>query len=154
MNPEYDNQLEAAISRELKALPELAAPGGLANRVMSALAQRAGVPWYRRSWQMWPQVLQASSLGVLLVLFGGLCLAGWELSQTEAASAALSRAGEWFSGLSTIGNTLNALARATVLVVNKLGTGIMVAWLVAVGFGYALCVGLGTVYFRLAFARR
>jgi len=154
MNPDYDKQLEAAISRELKALPELAAPGVLANRVMAALEQRVRVPWYRRSWQMWPVNLQAVSLVVLLALFGGLCLAGWELSQAEATVFALHRVGEWFSGLSMIENTFNVLASAAVLVVKKLGTGFIVTCLVVAGIGYAMCVGLGTVYFRLAFAKR
>jgi hypothetical protein len=154
MNPDYDKQLEAAISRELKALPELAAPGVLANRVMAALEQRVRVPWYRRSWQMWPMVLQAAVLVVLLALFGGLCLAGWELSQAEATTFALHRVGEWFSGLSMIENTFNVLESAAVLVVKKLGTGFIVTCLVAAGIGYAMCVGLGTVYFRLAFAKR
>ena len=58
MNPDYDKQLEAAISRELKALPELAAPAALASRVMAAIEQRARVPWYRRSWQTWPVALR------------------------------------------------------------------------------------------------
>jgi hypothetical protein len=154
MNPDYDKQLEAAISRELKALPELAAPGALANRVMAAIGQRARVPWYRRSWQTWPVALQAASLVVLLALFGGLCLGGWHLSQTETVSFALRRVGEWSSGLSTIGNTLNVLVSAAVLVVKKLGTGVIVTCLIIVGLGYAMCVGLGTVYFRLAFAKR
>jgi hypothetical protein len=154
MNPDYDKQLDATISRELKALPELAAPGVLANRVMAALGQRARLPWYRRSWQMWPVNLQAVSLVVLLALFGGLCLAGWELSQAEATVFALHRVGEWFSGLSMIENTFNVLASAAVLVVKKLGTGFIVTCLVAAGIGYAMCVGLGTVYFRLAFAKR
>ena len=154
MNPDYDKQLEAAISRELKALPELTAPGALANRVMAAIGQRARVPWYRRSWQTWPVALQAASLVVLLVLFGGLCLGGWQLSQAETTTLALHRVGEWFSGLSMIQNTFNVLVNAGVLVVKKLGTGFIVACLVAVGTGYAMCVGLGTVYFRLAFAKR
>jgi succinate dehydrogenase/fumarate reductase cytochrome b subunit len=154
MDPDYDKRLEAAISRELKALPELAAPGVLANRVMAALGQRARVPWYRRSWQMWPVVLQAASLVVLLALFGGLCLAGWELSQAETTAFALHRVGEWFSGLSMIENTFNVLVSAAVLVVKKLGTGFIVTCLVAAGIGYAMCVGLGTVYCRLAFAKR
>jgi hypothetical protein len=154
MKPDYDKQLEAAISRELKALPELAAPGMLANRVMAAIGQRARVPWYRRSWQTWPVVLQASSLVVLLALFGGLCLGGWELAQAEATTFALHRMEEWFSGLSMIGNTFNVLVSAAVLVVKKLGTGFIVTGLVAMGIGYAMCVGLGTVYFRLAFAKR
>jgi hypothetical protein len=154
MNPDYDKQLEAAISRELKALPELAAPGMLASRVMAALEQRARVPWCRRSWQRWPVAWQAAALVVLLVLFGGLCLAGWELSQAEATTFALHRVGEWFSGLSMIENTFNVLVSAAVLVVKKLGTGFIVTCLVAAGIGYAMCVGLGTVYFRLAFAKR
>jgi hypothetical protein len=154
MNSDYDKQLEAAISRELKALPELAAPGALANRVMAAIGQRARVPWYRRSWQMWPVVLQAASLITLLALFGGLCLASWKLSQAETTTFALHRVGEWFSGLSMIGNTFNVLVSAAVLVVKKLGTGFIVTCLIVAGIGYAMCVGLGTVYFRLAFAKR
>jgi len=154
MNPDYDKRLEAEISRELKALPELAAPVALVNRVMAALEQRATVPWYRRSWQTWPVAMQAASLVVLLALFGGLCLGGWQLSQTGTATLALHRVGEWFSGLSMIGNTFNVLVSAAVLVVKKLGTGVIATCLVAAGIGYAMCVGLGTVYFRLAFAKR
>jgi uncharacterized membrane protein len=153
MNPDYDKRLEAEISRELKALPELAAPDTLVNRVMTALEQRARVPWYRRSWQTWPVALQTASLVVLLALFGGLCLAGWELSQAEAATLALHRVGAWFSGLSVIGNTFNVLVSAAALAVKKLGTGFIIACLVLAGLAYALCVGLGTVYFRLAFAK-
>jgi hypothetical protein len=154
MNPDYDKQLEAAISRELKALPELAAPTALANRVMAAIEQRARVPWYRRSWQMWPVALQAASLVVLLALFGGLCFGGWQLSQTGTATLALHRAGEWVSGLSVIQNTFNVLVNAAVVVVKKLGTGFVVACLVMVGTGYAMCIGAGTVYYRLGFAKR
>jgi hypothetical protein len=153
MNPDYDKQLETAISRELRALPELAAPTALVNRVMAAIEQRVTVPWYRRSWQTWPATLQTASLVVLLALFGGVCLAGWELSQAEATTLALHRVGEWFSGLSVIGNTLNVLVNAAALVVKKLGTGFIVACLVLAGLGYALCVGLGTIYFQLAFAK-
>ena len=154
MNPDYDKQLEVAISRELKALPELAAPGALAGRVMAAIEQRARVSWYRRSWQTWPVALQASSLVVLLALFGGLCFGGWQLSQTGTATLALHRAGGWFSGLGVIQNTFNVLVNAAVVVVKKIGTGFVVACLVAVGTGYAMCIGAGTVYFRLAFAKR
>jgi hypothetical protein len=154
MNPDYDKLLEAAISRELKALPKLAAPGALVSRVMAAIGQRARVSWYRRSWQTWPVVLQASSLVVLLALFGGLCLGGWQLSQTGTATLALHRMGEWFSGLVVIWNTFNALADAAVAVVKKLGTAVIVAGLIAAVTGYAMCIGAGTVYFRLAFAKR
>jgi hypothetical protein len=154
MNQDYDKQLEVAISRELKALPELAAPTALASRVMAAIEQRGRLPWYRRPWQTWPVALQAASLVVLLVLFGGICLGGWRLSQTGTAMVALHRVGGWFSGFGVIGNIFNVLVNAAVLVVKKLGTGVIVACLVVMGTGYAMCVGAGTVYFRLTFAKR
>lgn len=154
MNPDYEKRLEAKISRELKALPELAAPAALANRVMAVLEQRTRLPWYRRSWQTWPMALQAASFAVLLALFSGLCLGGWELSQAEATTLALHRVGEWLSGLNLIVNTFNVLMDAALLAVKKLGTGVIVACLVIVALGYAMCVGLGTVYIRLAFAKR
>ena len=153
MNSNYDKQLESAISRELKALPEMNAPAAVANRVMAAIAQLRQVPWYRRSWETWPVALRMASLVVMLALFGGLCLAGGELWRTDTITQAMQRAGHWFSGFSTIGNVLGTLADSAVLVVTKLGTAFIVACLVAAGLGYATFLGLGTVYFRLALAK-
>jgi ABC-type amino acid transport system permease subunit len=154
MNSNNDQQLESAISRELKSLPELATPASLANRMLAAIELRRNVPWYRRSWATWPVALQVASLAAMLVLFGGLCFAGWELSHAQAVSQAAHHVGQWFSGLNTIGNLLNILAGSLALVVKKLGTAFIVACLVAAGLGYAIFLGLGTVYFRLAFAKR
>jgi hypothetical protein len=154
MNSIDDKQLELEIGRQLKTLPELAAPASLANRVMAAIESRLHVPWYRRSWATWPVALRTASLAAMLVLFGGLCLAGWELSHAETVSLAAHRVGQWFSGLNTIGSLLNILAGSVALVVKKLGTSFIIACLVAVGLGYAMFMGLGTVYFRLAFAKR
>jgi hypothetical protein len=154
MNLDNDRQLELAISRELKALPELTAPASVANRVLAAIELRLNVPWYRRSWVTWPLALRTASLAAMLALFGGLCLAGWELSRTEPIMSAMHRAGQWFSGLNTIGSVMNILAGSAALVVKKLGTTFIVACLVAAGLGYAIFLGLGTVYFRLAFAKR
>jgi hypothetical protein len=153
MNSNHDKQLELAVSRELKALPELTAPVSVANRVMTAIARRATVPWYRRSWETWPVAWQTVSLATMLALFGGLCLAGWELSRTETVLQAMHRAGQWFSGLNSIGNTLDILVGAAALVVKKLGTTFIIACLVAAGLGYAIFLGLGTACFRLAFAK-
>jgi hypothetical protein len=122
--------------------------------ILTAIAQRACVPWYRRSWATWPAALQATAFAVLVMLFGALCLAGGELSQIGTATFALRQAGEWLSRLDVIVNTFSALANAAVLTVNKLGAGFFIPVLVLMGLGYALFVGLGTVYFRLGFAKR
>lgn len=154
MNSNDDQQLESAVRRELKSLPELAAPASLASRVMAAIEFRRNVPWYRRAWVTWPPALRMASLAAMLALFGGLCFAGWELSHAHTVSQAAHRAGQWFSGLSAIGNLLSILASSVVLVVKKLGTTFIIACLVAGGLGYAVFMGLGTFYFRLAFAKR
>lgn len=156
MNLDNDNdkQLELATSRELKSLPELTAPASLANRVMAAIESRTCVPWYRRPWVTWPVALRMASFATMLALFGGLCFAGWELSQTESALSAMHRGAQCFSGLNTIGSLFNILAGSVVLVVKKLGTAFIIASLIAAGLSYAMFMGLGTIYFRLAFSKR
>jgi len=154
MNSKDDRQLELAVSRELKALPELTAPASLAGRVMAAIESRRKVPWHGRAWVTWPAGLQAASLAAMLALFGGLCLAGWEMAHSPAVLQAAHGAGHWFAGLNTIGSLFGILADAAVLVVKKLGPAFIIACLVAVGVGYAVFMGAGTYYFRVAFAKR
>jgi hypothetical protein len=154
MKPEYDEELEAVIDRELKDLPELPAPDALASRVMLAIEHRAKVAWYRQPWQMWPAALRLGSLVLLLALFGGLCLAGWRLAQGEAFIGATHEFGRWLSGVSALGNTLSVLLGAVVLAAKQLGTGLIIAALAAVAIGYLICLGLGTVCVRIAFAQR
>lgn len=154
MNPHDDQQLEMEISRELKALPELTAPSAVASRVMAVIERRLAIPWYRRSWESWPAALQVAFLAAMLLLFVGLCLAGWEFYHSEAVLQSARRAGHWFNGLSTLANLINVLADSVVLVFKKLGTTFTVACLVIVGLGYAVFMGFGTLYFRLAWAKR
>jgi len=154
VNQEYEKRLEAEIDRALKGLREMPAPRLLVSQVMAALEQRARLPWYRQPWQMWPLPLRVVSLLILLAVFGGLCFAGWKLPHTAAFAAAIHRIGGWFSGVTTLWNALNVLMGALVVTVKHLGTGFMIACLAALAFGYAMCVGLGTVYVRLGLARR
>jgi len=154
MNPKEQSELEAAIRRELKALPELTAPAALSGRVMAIIERRAHAPWHRRPWMTWPAGLQATSLAVLFLIFGGLCLAGWEMAHAPVILEPAHRAGSWLAGLNTVGSLFGVLANTVVLVVKKLGTAFIIAGLVAAGLGYAICMSAGTYYFRMAFAKR
>ena len=154
MNSNDDQQLESAVRRELKALPELPAPAALINRVMAAIELRQNAPWYRRSWTTWPVTLQVAAFATLLVVFGGLCLAGWELSHAQTLAQAQHQIGQRLSGFSALGNLLTSLASSVVLVGKKLGTPFWVACLFVAGMSYAVFLSLGTVYFRLAFGKR
>jgi hypothetical protein len=154
MKPEYEKELEAAIDRELKGLPELPAPDALASRVMLAIESRATVAWYCQPWERWPAALRLGSLALLLALFGGLCVGGWRLAQGEAFIGATHELGQWLSGVGALGNTVSVLLGAVVLAVKQLNTGSIIAVLAALAVGYAICLGLGTVCVRIAFARR
>jgi hypothetical protein len=154
MNSEYERELELQIDRELKALPELDAPSTLSARVLMAIEQRRSLSWYSQPWQNWPLALRVSALALLSVMFGGLCVASWQLTRAAGMSAAMQEVAGLFSGLTTIWNLINVLLGAVLLVVKHLGTGFMIGLVLLAATGYALCVGLGTAWLRLAMARR
>jgi hypothetical protein len=154
MSLDHEKRLEIEVGRVLKDLPDLEAPSSLLGQVISRLEERANLPWYRRSWQTWPAPLRVALLMTLLTLFIGLCLAGREFTHSGMAMAAAHRVGEWFSGLGAIANTLAVLLNSLCLVLKKLGTGFVILCLFAVGLAYVMCVGLGTMYMRLTFAKQ
>jgi len=154
MNENHDKELEAQVDCELKSLPLLTAPPTLAPRVMALIAARAAAPWYRRAWTTWPPVLQAVSMMVLLAAFAGVCLGSWQLVHAPAVASATSEVGGWMSFLNATWKATGTLVNAVVLTFKSLGAVVVVGCLLALLLGYATCVGLGTIYFRLAFARR
>jgi hypothetical protein len=154
MNEHEKSRLEAAVDRELKALPDLRAPQRLLPRVMAVIEQRAVLPWYRRAWQTWPLPLQVVSMLALLTAFSGLCFGSWQLVHAPAVAAATSEASGWFRTLSRSLSTLGVLANALVLAVRSLGPLVLSGIVMALLLGYAACVGFGALYVRLAFARR
>lgn len=154
MSLEYERKLEAETDRELKALPDIAAPATLVARVMAAIEKRAALPWFRRAWDTWPGPLQGVFLVALLALFGGMCYGGWEASHTATFGLAVHKISGWFSGLAAIYTAFNALAGAIVALIKQVNSTILLAIFCAAGLGYAIFLGLGTMYFRLAFAKR
>jgi hypothetical protein len=121
---------------------------------MARIEQRAVVPWYRRAWPTWPLALQAVSMLVLLTAFAGLCFGSWQLVHAPVVASATSGASGWFRMLSGALGTLGVLVNALVLAVKSLGSLVLFGIMMALLLGYAVCVGFGTMYVRLAFARR
>jgi hypothetical protein len=154
MNENENLELEAAVDRELKALPNLRAPQSLLPRVMAAIEQRSVAPWYRRDWQTWSPPLQAVSMLVLMAGFGGLCIGSWQLVHASAVTSAAGEASGWFRMLSTCFNAVCVLGNAFALAIRSLGPRVLTGIVLAMLLGYAACVGFGTLYVRLAFARR
>jgi len=154
MSSEYEKSLEAEVDRELKGLPELTAPPGLALRVMRVIAARKAGAAYRPPWQQWPAWLRAAAFTALALMFSALCLAVWQLPRTQEMDLARREVSQWLAPAGIVWSALSAVTHALILVAARLGTGIWLAWALLVGTVYLMCMGLGTAYFRLAAARR
>jgi len=152
MNPDYEKQLEAAVRRELKSLDELEAPPQIARRVLGAIERRAATPWFRREWQAWPPALQAVSLFCLLTLFAALCFGGSTLVHFAAVSPVAREITGWFNLFGAVWNAAAVLANALGLAFRSLGPAAVIGAVVLVAACYISCMGLGTVYWRLAWA--
>lgn len=150
MNPDYEKQLEAQIDRALHALPELTAPPSLASRVLQQIEARHKLPWFRRSWQTWPRPMQVLSFAALFSVFAGLCFLSWELPHSSQFVTSTQHVSAWVSWLGTLWNALSVLAGGLVLLLKHLSLGVIAAVLFSLAMGYLLCIGLGTVYFRMA----
>lgn len=154
MNSDYEQRLEAEIAREMRGLPELKAPMSLIPRVLMAIKQPAALPWYQQAWPKWPTRWRVASFGSLLTVFAGLCVAGWWLSHAGQLTLPAHEIGGWWTYFAVAWDTVRVLAESGVLIAKKLGTGFIVACLMVAVFSYSACIGLGTLFYRYAFARR
>ena len=151
---DYQNKLEAATDRQLKALPALPAPRSLRAQVMAAIERRAQAAWYRRSWSMWPLIARIGSLSAMLLLFGGLCFEMWRLGQYQAIATGTHKVSLWLSGAGAVLNVIGSLLSAVVVLLKHLGNGVLLGCFAGLALAWAMCMGLGTLCVRLAFARR
>jgi hypothetical protein len=154
MDPDYEKNLEAAVRRELNTLGELPAPPGLEARVLRAIEQRATAPWYRQAWPTWPQPLQVASAIALWVAFGALSFGVWHFTQTSAFAVVSDKAGGALSCWGLFQRTVGVLVNSVGLAFASLGPVVLAGVAIMLVAAYAMCVGLGTVYVRLAFVRR
>ncbi len=154
MNSEIEKQLAASVQRELNTLGELAAPSGLAARIMGTIQQRAAAPWYRRAWQTWPFPQRAAALAVMLALFAGLCVGSWQFGQSDLLADTLGSIGERLSLVNVLWGALGALGNAITLAIQSIHPLVWIGGALVMLACYAACVGLGTVCVRLAWVRR
>jgi len=142
MNSEFD-PLEAKLHRVLRALPDRAAPRTLENRVMAALAERAALPWWRRSYAGWPAAVR---LGFFLL--SGLFAAGviFGLAQLPAVASAQSVLGNWRL-------IYSSLVETAATMVGDIPRIYFYGALAALGASYLTLMGVGAAAYRTFFVR-
>jgi hypothetical protein len=154
MKSQYERELERVVDRVLKKLPEFEAPKSMVRNVTAALQARAATPWYRKPWQTWSLPLQVACLGLLFGAFGGLCFGVIQLTELEGLSELVEELAHWKGGLFAVFHVLEVLTQSAFLIFKQLGTGVMLGCLAALGISYAACIGLGTLWVRLAWIKR
>lgn len=153
MNPDYEKQLNAAVDRMLKSLPDVEAPPSLAPRVLRALQAPLAPAAARRSWQNWPASLRWPALAALAAFFAALCFGSWRLVQTEPVTLAWHQIEAWGAQVATFCNAFKAVLSAVFLAIRQLSPALLLGGCVAAALAYGCCLALGTVYFRLALIR-
>lgn len=154
MNPEQQQRLEREIDRALKALPEMQAPAQLLGRVMARIEVAAARPWYQRSWSEWPAPAKWTTLLALGLIFAGVCFAYWKAPEAQFLQPLMARLHSLANLADALWSVLGALGGLITGALRNLNTWVLVGCAAMAVFGYVLCVGLGTVYFRVAMARR
>lgn len=151
MTPEQESRLEAALDRELKALPPLKAPGALAPAVMALLAARARLPWWQRAWWDWPVAAKAAFV-ILTLSVAGLVSGGTLFLGDNAADYSNDLA-ERVSLLGLVLDVVTPFLWVAHLVWEKMAQPFLLYALVCMGALYLTCVGVGTACYRYALKR-
>ncbi|HWQ91768.1 MAG TPA: hypothetical protein VN673_08855 [Clostridia bacterium] len=149
MSTSPNDKLERWVDRQLTALPDLLAPGGLAAKVMQRLAHAEELP-ARSAWYTWARPVQAAAFIALSLFFAALCWGGWWLVQTESFALVASAIVNFGSAIVVTYTALATVVETFWSGMKELGWGLILALIVAGSFVYAMCLGLGAFYLRMA----
>ncbi len=143
-------ELEILVQRELSQLPMRKAPEALAARVMATIAARQQVAWWRQSFSCWPRLAQAALICFLLPFCGLFTWSGWLIGNSSVLPRALGQllaiGGGLADGLASLNNAAGLVVR------NGLHPWLWLG-LALSALMYLLCLGAGTVLFRVAYRR-
>ncbi len=147
MHPEPEDQLAAALHRELRQLPPHHAPADLLPRVLAALATTERRAWWERSWFEWPRAvrqLAGAATGVTLATLVGFALL---LLNLDLLLGLVGPATEAWGVVGALGNAFSLLGRAIPTTALFAAGALLVA-------SYLCAIALGTVFYRYALQHR
>ena len=147
-----DEKLERLVGQVLRDLPPRRAPASLEARVLSELARRSRLPWWRRGVASWPAavrvpVITASAVCVPVVWVFSLWLAARVLSVTHSRMAGP------LATLWDAGHTLASLGAATSHIIQSIPREWLVGGIIATATLYAVLFALIAVGYSLLYPR-
>jgi hypothetical protein len=135
--------LDRDLHQVLRALPDQRAPLALETRVMAALAERAALPWWRRSYAGWPVAVRIAFFVLSGLVAAGLIFGVAQIPVWLDAGATVSHWQSTYDSLLTACGTLYSLIPSTYLYA---GLAILAAC-------YLTLAGIGAAAYRAFFAR-
>jgi hypothetical protein len=145
MESREQNDLEKFIHAQLQKLPDREAPESLVGNVLSAIAARKKLPWWKQSFNFWPRQGQCLLFAALVLVFGAVIYGTGRAADTVSLPDVSGR----LSSYAWIGRTARAIGESLVLAVS----GLHWQWLAAIALVfillYAACLAAGFALFRV-----
>lgn len=149
MTHEPDPSLESLIHRKLKGLPEMDAPAGLVPSVLAKIQARAEKRWWQGAWWTWPIAARLAAIALLLGIMAGIAVILPQLS-FELSIPWLDRAFNLIAQIFDLGVTL---LDSAFLVLGSINAFLLWGVAAVVAITYVGFIGLGTLLYRLSFAK-
>jgi hypothetical protein len=147
-----DEKLERLVSQVLRDQPLRHAPASLEARVMSQLAARSRLPWWRRGVAAWPAMVR-----VPVITGCAVCVPlVWVLSlwlMTRLAAATRSRIAGPLATLQGTGHTLASLGALTAHIFQSIPRDWLLGGMIATATLYAVLFALVAVGYSLLYPR-
>jgi len=154
MNPNDPEKLEAAIHRALRSIPDRQAPSRLEGRVLLELNRRAALPWWRKSFDYWPNSVRViffvgSAVTAALVVVGLV-----QLGISSGSEQLVADLAQRFAWVTTANNIVDVIGSKTLLVIRAIPP----LWLYTAAGTIAICYAtlgaIGAAFYRtLSFGR-
>ena len=148
MNKMTPEELGKFIHEQLRGLPGRPAPRSLESRVLAAIAERATIPWYHKSWHYWPAAIRSAFLVLATGAMAAVVAAFYFGSAGVDPHAVLAQAGERLGLFTQIYHVASWMAAFATQVFGSIPSLWLYGGLAMIGLLYAAFFGLGAAAYR------
>lgn len=153
MRPTPESELEQAIDRELRRLPDRRAPETLLPRVLQAIAERQRLPWWQKSFAYWPWPARVLFLAGTSGLAAFLVYFTWGLTSGVSLGSLTDELGQLSGRFDLVRGLGGTLGGAVMTLVRSAGPWLLWGTVGVLGACYLTTMALGTFCWRLASQR-
>jgi hypothetical protein len=140
-----NNDLEKFIHQQLQKLPEYKAPDSLVTNVLSAIAARKKLPWWKQSFTFWPRRVQCLLYAALSFAF----VAAIYGTARAADNVAVPDVSGQLSSYAWVARTIRSVGEALFLSVFNLPVQYLAGLIAVFLLLYGACLAAGFALFKV-----